>query len=262
MVFSSVVLPTPLRPTRACTPPLGDAQRRLEQHLDRAVRHVEILDDEQVAALLDRRPGACQPERRLAERLALAPVARRISSGRRSIVGADRLGADLAPQRPLLADVRGDGEQQDQTRDQPSAGARSGTPSAGRSRRTRMPTSTGASALALLWRTTSSDVPRPRRRGWSTSARAAFSGACGAIRHIAANVNAHEHERRVVERERQEEQREAGQPGAARRPRSARRACRGRSCSRPPIPTAARRRVRRGRAGSAPPAASDRVMSW
>ena len=90
--------------------------------------------------------------------------------------------------RALLADVGRDGEQQDQARQphqrQHDQERRTQVVDVGRGRR-RAPAPT---ALALLCTTMSSDVPRPRRRGWSTSARAALSGACGAIRHIAANA--------------------------------------------------------------------------
>ncbi len=67
-------LADPVAADEGVHPSVRDPHRRPEQDLDRSVRHVELLDRQQVAALLDRRPGAGQPDRGLTERLALAPI--------------------------------------------------------------------------------------------------------------------------------------------------------------------------------------------
>ena len=203
--------------------------------------------------MLDHRPASSAPSpiaRSAARRRAVAR--RAVVRRRRSTPSsAERLGAHDLAQAALLADVR--------ARRRAAAGSARTRPSAGPAIRNavrrpyasaRTPTSVGAIAAHTLCRTMSSDVPRPRSRGCSTSARAALSGACGATRHIAASVK----ETSIIGvllsvnvSDEQREARAAGRPPPTSDPPGAQAAVR--QVVGHPARTGARRRARRGRAG-------------
>ena len=165
---SSVVLPTPLRPTRACTPPSGmrmtprtapgSGRTRRRGPRRRAGRRPRRRWDQCTPASIAACPVTTRPSGRPVDSFIVGAV---VESG-----GRAPRAADLAAQCAFLADVRvATARSRISPRTSASAAARSGTPPAGPYKSDSTPTTIGASAPALLCTTMSSGVPRPRSRG-------------------------------------------------------------------------------------------------
>ena len=106
----------PVAPDERVHAAVGDAHVHPEQHLDRSVAEVEVLDDQQVAAAGGgRRQHAVLDHGRVPGQRELVGIVRRrlLIVGVLAEVGidAERLGAHDLAQPALVADVRVDGEQ-------------------------------------------------------------------------------------------------------------------------------------------------------